>query len=143
MNFEDLNKLIQSLPPVYHLLASVVILAYLSVLILNYITYIKLCYRLGTFKEISLFFLDVTAPCFSRRTNLLFSFFVMSFIFFGKFASPSYTMLDVFLPVYVCYYALAKATIDNLKSEVKELLIEQQVCTIKTAKNESIKNSCI
>lgn len=143
MNFESLNQQIKSLPPVWHLLASVVILAYLSLLILNYITYIKLCYRLGTFKEISLFFLDVTAPCFSRRTNLFFSFFVMSFIFFGKFASMGYTMLDVFLPVYICYYTLAKATIDNLKSEVKELLTKQKVCKVKISKNESIKNNCI
>lgn len=140
MNLETINQIIKSASPAWHLLASIIILGYLTYLIMNYITYIKLCYKLGTFKEITLFFLDYSAPCFSRRANLFFSFFVMSFIFFGKFSSPTYAMLDVFLPVYICYYTLAKATIDNLRSEVLELIKKQQSCEIKIEANEYCKS---
>lgn len=140
MNLELINQTIKSAHPFWHLLTSVIILGYLTYLIMSYITYIKLCYKLGSVKEITLFFLDVTAPCFIRRTNLFFSFIVMSFIFFGKFSSPNYTMLDVFLPVYACYYTLAKIVIENLKEEVKELINKQQVCEVKIKANEYCKS---
>lgn len=85
MNFDNLNNLIKSSPEIYHFLVSGILIAMMAHLIIGFVhMYIK-------------------KP---RLFNIIWivSYSVVLFLFFGKFSSPGYTMLDIFLPVYFIFY---------------------------------------
>ena len=126
MSFDDLNNLIKCAPFWCHALTSAFLVGGLAVLILDYVTYIKRSIYLFGLKNSFLHFINLNTPCFRKRLVLFVSLVYNFFAFFGKVSDPMYTMLDIFLPLYVCYYFLAKETIMALD---REMITFKKLCT--------------
>lgn len=131
MNFDDLNNLIKCVPFWFHVLTSAVLIGGLASLILKYSSYVTHSFKLFGVRQSLLFFASLNTPCFTKRLVLFASIVFNFFAFFGKISSPEYTMLDIFLPLYVCYYFLAKETIMSLD---KEMITFKKMCTNETIK---------
>ena len=87
MDFYELNHFIKSAPEAYHWAA--------SGLILTLFTHLAIAYKM--------------VRCRLRRglrAFLTLSYFIVLFLFFGKWCDSGYTMLDIFLPLYFIYYIL-------------------------------------
>ena len=126
MSFDDLNNLIKSAPFWCHALTSAFLVGGLALLILDYIAYVGKSIQLFGLKNSFLHFINLKTPCFRKRLVLFVSLAFNFTVFFGKVSDPMYTMLDIFLPLYVCYYFLAKETIMALESE---MITFKKLCT--------------
>lgn len=118
MDFNQINVMIKSAPFEAHLCTTFILMAGLAYLMMRYGAYLHNSINNFGFTYTFKYFLTPTTPCFRKRLALFSSIVFVFFNFFGKAASPNYTMLDVFLPMYVSYFFLAVEVIKTLEIEM-------------------------
>ena len=85
MDFKELNDWVKSAPEIYHFIASGIVLAMFAHLITAY-----RAVKILKPKRVQWYF--------------IISWCIVFTLFINKFASPGFSMLDLFLPVYFIYY---------------------------------------